>query len=154
MASRVSKSSFLLSSMPRGNFSRSRITAAATTGPASGAQPASSTPASGVGKSRSSLKQGRAIAVANPFFFRHSSESCNQPYFSVDRKVDPGSSPGWRILTGHPPRREAAGFAGLVEEDGVAGRVAQPRLAPHPGLVARAMLEGNAQARQLVDQSV
>src|SRR5687768_5940558 len=61
MASRVSRSSFFESSMPRGKCARSRITAAATTGPASGAQPASSTPATGSGWTFSSLKQGRAI---------------------------------------------------------------------------------------------
>src|SRR3954454_5997197 len=57
--SRLSIGRFLGSSIPRGNLSRSRITAAATTGPASGAQPASSTPASGCGKSISSLKEQR-----------------------------------------------------------------------------------------------
>src|SRR5690349_17665333 len=58
-ASRFSSGKFLLSSIPRGNLSRSRMQAAATTGPASGAQPASSTPASGCGKSSSSLKEQR-----------------------------------------------------------------------------------------------
>src|SRR5687768_4676566 len=47
--------------MPRGKCARSRITAAATTGPANGAQPASSTPATGSGCTLSSLKQGRAM---------------------------------------------------------------------------------------------
>ena len=49
ITSRIVAGSALLSSIPRGNFVRSRITAAATTGPASGAHPASSTPASGSG---------------------------------------------------------------------------------------------------------
>src|SRR3954447_16577186 len=45
--------------MPRGKLSRLRMQAPATTGPASGAQPASSTPASGCGNSISSLKEQR-----------------------------------------------------------------------------------------------
>ena len=54
----------VLSSMPRGKWSRLSTTAAATTGPANGAQPASSTPATGSGCTFSSLKQGRAMAAA------------------------------------------------------------------------------------------
>ena len=54
----------------------------------------------------------------------------------------------------HPPRREAPRFAGLVEEDDVAVGIAKPGFAPHPGLVARAMLERDAAARQLLDPLV
>src|SRR4029078_1647138 len=47
-------------------------------------------------------------------------------------------------LVCHPPRREASGLARLVEEDNVPVRIAEPRFAPHPWLVARAMLERQA----------
>src|SRR5512133_2709303 len=53
-----------------------------------------------------------------------------------------------------PPGREAARFAGLVEEDDVAVRVAKPRLAPHPWLVARAMLEREPAPRELLNAIV
>ena len=53
-----------------------------------------------------------------------------------------------------PPWREAARFAGLVEEDDIAVGIAKPRLAPHPRLVARTMLEGDAGAGQLLDPLV
>ena len=46
------------SSMPLGTLRRLSTTAAATTGPASGPRPASSTPATGSGCGRSSLKEG------------------------------------------------------------------------------------------------
>ena len=52
----------------------------------------------------------------------------------------------------HGGKRRA--FAGLVEEDDIAVGVAQPRLAPHPRLVARAMLEGDPVARKLFDPLV
>src|SRR5438270_13332547 len=42
----------------------------------------------------------------------------------------------------------------LVEKDDVAVRVAEARLAPHPRLVARAVLERNSAARQLLDSFV
>src|SRR5690242_2465293 len=54
----------------------------------------------------------------------------------------------------HSPRWEAAVLPRLVEEDDVAVRVAQPRLAPHPRLVARAMLEGDSAPRQRFDPRV
>src|SRR4051794_16970539 len=57
-------------------------------------------------------------------------------------------------LLPNSPRREAARLAGLVEEDDVAVGVAQTRLAPHPRLVARAVLEGDAAARELLDAVV
>src|SRR5205085_7620777 len=50
-----------------------------------------------------------------------------------------------------PPRRKAARFSGLVKEDDVAVGIAQPRFAPHPRLVARAMLERNPAPPQLLD---
>mgnify|MGYP003292400838 CR=1 FL=1 len=53
-----------------------------------------------------------------------------------------------------PPRREAARLARLVEEDDVAVGVAQPRLAPHPRLVARAVLERKAGAGEAFDALV
>src|SRR5689334_8269792 len=53
-----------------------------------------------------------------------------------------------------PPRREPPRFARLVEKDDVDVRVAQPRLAPHPRLVARSMLERNAATRELLDPFV
>src|SRR5688572_679563 len=54
----------------------------------------------------------------------------------------------------HPPRREAAGFAGMVEENDIAVGVAEPRLAPHPRLVARAVLERDPAAREPIDPLV
>ena len=61
--SRVGRSSFLESSSPRGTRAGSRITAAATTGPASGPRPASSQPATGqmprLSAARSRRKVGR-----------------------------------------------------------------------------------------------
>src|SRR5689334_2458504 len=51
----------------------------------------------------------------------------------------------------HPPRRITARLARLVKEDDVAVGVAQPRLAPHPRLVARAVLERQSGTRQLLD---
>src|SRR5215218_8387371 len=42
------------------------------------------------------------------------------------------------------PGRKAPCFARLVEEDDVARRIAQASLAPHPRLIARSMLEGDA----------
>ena len=148
---------FFESSIPRGNFSRSRMTAAATTGPASGAHPASSTPASGCGKSSSSLKapghlpplkggQGYTV-VENSISHegtkkKGATKSCDAfaPYLLV--WIRPSATAG------------SAGFAGLVEEDDVAVGVAQPRLAPHPRLVARAMLERDPAPRQLLDPFV
>src|SRR5437763_14552802 len=123
--------------------------AAATTGPARGAHPASSTPASGCGKSNSSLKEQRRGMP---------------PYSSFPRKREPRfSGPAGSRFRGddemcglflNPPRREAAVLAGLVKENDVTVGVAEPRLAPHPRLVARTMLEGDATARQLFDPLV
>jgi hypothetical protein len=48
----------------------------------------------------------------------------------------------------HAPRRKAAVLAGLVEENDVAVGIAQPRLAPHPRLIARAVLEREPFARE------
>src|SRR5690242_3569413 len=113
--------------------------AAATTGPASGAHPASSTPASGCGKSISSLnEQRRGIE----------SESCTprpSPVQTVSRQKL------WKSLSFYPPRREAARFPGLVEEDNVAVGIAEARLPPHPRLVAWPMLERNSAAGELLD---
>src|SRR3954454_11734798 len=53
-----------------------------------------------------------------------------------------------------PPGREAARFAGLVEEDDVARGVAKSRLAPHPRLVAGRVLERNSGSCQPLDLSV
>src|SRR5690349_1942875 len=50
----------------------------------------------------------------------------------------------------HSPRREAARFPGLVEEEDVAVRIAKACLAPHPGLVSRTMLECNSATRKLL----
>src|SRR3954469_12857864 len=114
------------------------IHAAATTGPARGAQPASSTPASGCGKSSSSLKvQLRGIA---PEPMERLSES----------------PVGRRNICGlvHPPRREAAGFSSFVEEYDVAVGIAEARLAPHPRLVAGSVLERDSAARELLDPVV
>src|SRR6185437_1666416 len=103
--------------------------AAATTGPASGAHPASSTPASGCGKSSSSLKEQRRGMV---------SDSCTRRWPAVQTV---SRQKLWKSeLFFHPPRREAAVLARMIEEDDVAVGVAQPRLAPHPGLVTRAVL--------------
>src|SRR6476659_3245071 len=77
IASRFSSGKFLLSSIPRGNLSRLRMQAAATTGPASGAHPASSTPASGCGNSSSSLKEQRRGIES---LIRHSRESGNPDF--------------------------------------------------------------------------
>src|SRR5438067_1182877 len=52
------------------------------------------------------------------------------------------------------PRREAAILTGLVEKDDVAVGIAQPRLAPHPRLIARPVLEGDAAPRKLLDPRV
>src|SRR5438270_2852043 len=137
-ASRFSSGRFLESSMPRGNLLRSRMHAPATTGPASGAQPASSTPASGCGKSSSNLKvQLRGIAP--------------EPMAGLSE-----SPVGRRNICGlvHPPRREAAGFAGFVEEDDVAVGIAEARLAPHPRLVAGSMLERDSAPSKLFDAVV
>src|SRR5690348_13379874 len=60
----------------------------------------------------------------------------------------------WKTLVFHPPRRETPSFARLVEEDDVSVRIAQPRLAPHPRLVARAVLEGEPAPCQLLDALV
>src|SRR5438270_1077166 len=121
--------------MPRGNLLRSRMHAPATTGPASGAQPASSTPASGCGKSSSNLKvQLRGIA---PEPMERLSES----------PVGHGNICGLV----HPPRREAARFAGFVQEDDVAVGVAEAGFAPHPRLVPGSMLEGNSATREVLD---
>src|SRR3982750_1224982 len=100
---------FLESSIPRGNLSRSRMQAAATTGPASGAQPASSTPASGWGKSSSSLnEQRRGIE----------SDSCTPADATVQSRK---RQKLWKtLLFLNPPRWEAPRFASLVEEDDVA----------------------------------
>src|ERR1041385_2495327 len=125
--------------MPRGNFSRSRMHAAATTGPASGAHPASSTPASGCGKSSSSLKEQRRGIGAKPM----------EP-----RRESPVGAWGFCGLVLDPPWREAPRFAVLVEEHDIAVRIAQPRLAPHPRLVPRAMFERKAAPRQLLDARV
>ena len=67
--SRVCGSSFLESSSPRGTRLGSRMTAAATTGPASGPLPASSHPATGhtprLSAARSRRKVGRIFSSAN-----------------------------------------------------------------------------------------
>src|SRR6476661_2855222 len=50
----------------------------------------------------------------------------------------------------HPPGRETARFSSLIEEDDIAIGVAKPRLAPHPRLIAGAVLERNSAPRQLL----
>ena len=121
-----SSGKFFESSIPRGKCLRSRITAAATTGPASGAQPASSTPASGSGNSRSSLKQGSAIESAR----------------LIGPQAEVASWPVTPKICGSvdPPRREAARFAGLVEEDDIArrDRAAAPRATSTAGCAGHA----------------
>src|SRR3569833_743273 len=109
--------------------------AAATTGPAKGAHPASSTPASGCGKSSSSLKEQRRGIDRKPMEARRESPVPSEIFCGC---VD-------------PPGRKAARFTGLVQEHDVAVRVAKARLAPHPGLVTRAMLECQAAACELLD---
>src|SRR3954451_2725039 len=54
----------------------------------------------------------------------------------------------------HPPRREAAVLARLIEEDDVAVGIAQPRFAPHPRLITWAVLEGEAVPRKLLHARV
>src|SRR5690348_6955314 len=128
--------------MPRGNFSRLRMHAPATTGPASGAHPASSTPASGCGKSSSSLKEQRRGIE---------SDSCTRaraPVQTFSRQKL------WKSLAFEPPRREAPRFARMIEEYDVPVGIAKARLAPHPRLVARPVLERNAAACKLLDPFV
>src|SRR3954447_10660373 len=141
-ASRFSIGRFLESSIPRGNLSRSRMQAAAITGPASGAHPASSTPANGCGKSSSSLKvQRRGIeSTLAPLRMQASS-----------RRTDTICG---KLLVFHPPGWEPSCFARLVEEYDVAVRIAKPRLTPHPGLVPWAVLERYAAPCELFDPLV
>src|SRR5438270_980276 len=120
--------------------------APATTGPASGAQPASSTPASGCGNSSSSLKEQRRGMP---------------PYWSFPQKREPRfSHPRFRWhdemcgLLLHPPWRKAAVLAGMIEEDDVAVGIAEPCLAPHPRLVPGTVLERDSAPRQLLDALV
>src|SRR6185369_17636066 len=54
----------------------------------------------------------------------------------------------------HPPRRKTPRLARLVEEDDVAVGVAQPCFAPHPGLVARAVLKRDPAPREQLDPLV
>src|SRR6476469_6424762 len=56
-----------------------------------------------------------------------------------------------KSLVFDPPRRETARLARLVEKDDVAVGIAQPRLAPHPRLVARAMLEREPATGELLN---
>src|SRR5438105_12265778 len=114
--------------------------AAATTGPASGAQPASSTPASGCGKSSSSLnEQRRGIeSLCVPLQRQWSSQQTRRTCGKL------------KISILHPPRRKTPRFARFVEKDDVAVGVAEARFAPHPGLIARAVLERDAAAGELL----
>src|SRR5690242_255163 len=116
--------------------------AAATTGPASGAHPASSTPASGCGKSSSSLKEQRRGIE---------SDSCTPANAGVQTAI---RQKLWKSLAFHPPRREAASLTGLVKENDIPVWIAKASLAPHPRLVARAVLEGDSGSGQLLDAFV
>src|SRR4029453_3350173 len=60
----------------------------------------------------------------------------------------------WKTLVFHPPGRETARLAGLVEKDDVPVGIAQPRFAPHPRLVARSVLERDPAARKQLDALV
>ncbi|QTK79447.1 hypothetical protein AT6N2_C1753 [Agrobacterium tumefaciens] len=99
--------SFLESSIPLGILSGSRMTAAATTGPASGPRPASSVPATGQRPfffaSSSNEKSGPVSAISKRAgesgvavrFMRRNSHthpiSCKPPEAGDDRRGEPGS---------------------------------------------------------------
>src|SRR5439155_16929793 len=136
---------------PRGNLARSRMLAPATTGPASGAHPASSTPASGCGNSMSSLKEQRRGIESSCVPLRRQG-SRHVVWLSTEKTGLLSSQEAESAF--HSPRREAAAFGGFLEKDDVTVRIAQARLAPYPGMVARTMLEGDSAAGERLHSPV